>query len=183
VDELACRVEADAHAARVERLGELVHLADRDALDLDVHRRRVPVTARAALGVAEAADELDALAFEVIVDPGELLVEVGADRADVAGLAAAEELVELGQGGVVVAAVGLVDVDLDLFAERIGLEPDVAGRAREGLGPERALLRVVAGEVGVLLATLLLGPCVRCTRAHEECRENKQGNPLHGLRG
>src|SRR5262249_28814465 len=50
VDELAGRVDADAERALVgdadvEGLGELVELADRDVLDLDVHRRGVEVAA------------------------------------------------------------------------------------------------------------------------------------------
>ena len=125
----------------VERLGELVHLFDRDARDADVHRRRVVVPARVALREPEARDELDLLAFEVIVEPRQLLVELGADRADVAGADAAEQVVELGERGVVERAVGLVDVDRDLFVEVLGADPDVARRLRERLGAKRRLER------------------------------------------
>ena len=56
-------------------------------------------------------DELDLLALEVIVEARQLLVELGANRADVARAGAAEQLVQLGERGVVERAVGLVDVD------------------------------------------------------------------------
>jgi hypothetical protein len=97
VDEAAVRIDADAHAAGVEALGEVVDLAGRDALDADVHGGGVEVAAGVALGEAEAGDEGDALLAEVIVDAREHLVELGADGAGLVGALAAEELVELGE--------------------------------------------------------------------------------------
>src|SRR5262245_24012544 len=93
VDEAARRVEADAHAAGVERLGELVHRVNRDALDADVHRGRVVVAARVALFESEARNQLDSFALKVIEEPRELLVELGAHRANRTGARAAEQLV------------------------------------------------------------------------------------------
>ena len=54
----------------------------------------------------------------------------GANRANGARARAAEELVELGEGGVVERAILLVDVDANLFGEVVGLDPDVAGGHR-----------------------------------------------------
>src|SRR5690606_37413536 len=100
---------------------------------LDVHRARVEVTARVALREAEATYELDALATEVIVDARQLLVELGPHRADLTGTRAAKDFVELGERGVIEAAVGAVDVDLDLFAKVLGHHPDLPGGLRKRL--------------------------------------------------
>ena len=193
MDEAAGRVEADAHAARVERLGVRVHLVDRDARDADVHRRRVEVAARVALREPEARHQVDLLAFEVIVEPRQLLVELGADRADLAGARAAEQLVELGERRLVEAAVRLVDVDRDLFVEVLGADPDVARRLVERLGAQRRSSRRCGPEGRDALASLLrlLASREWPTRsavafsaphrrgAHAECRNDEQGKPLH----
>src|SRR5262249_17922118 len=102
VDELAVRVDADAERARVgdadvESLGEVVELADRDVLDLDVHRRGVEVAAGVALVEPEAGDQVDAVVGVVIADPRQVLVELGAHGADVAGLGVAPHVIELGE--------------------------------------------------------------------------------------
>src|SRR5438876_11228210 len=61
VDEPAAWVLADAHAASIERLGELVDVAVRDALDGDVHGRAVEVAAALVALVAEGAVDRDGL--------------------------------------------------------------------------------------------------------------------------
>jgi len=53
------------------------------------------VAARIALCEPETGDELNLLAIEVIVDPRQLLVELGAERPNLAGLRAAPEVIEL----------------------------------------------------------------------------------------
>jgi hypothetical protein len=75
-------------------------------------------------------------------------------RADLAGLHAAEQIVELGERGVVERAVGLVDVDGRLFAEVLRADRDVAGRLLERLGAQRRLRGVVALEDGLAVALL-----------------------------
>src|SRR3954468_16846437 len=61
VHEAGARVDADAHAAGVERRNELVQDLVGDAGYTDVRRRAVEVERRGALLIAEARDELEAL--------------------------------------------------------------------------------------------------------------------------
>src|SRR5678815_4729650 len=160
VDELAVGVDADAQRAvaflaDVERLGELVELADRDALDADVHRRGVEVPARVALVEPEAGYQIDALARVVIADPRQVLVELGAHGADVAAARVAPQIVELGERGLVERTVVLVDVALELLAEVLGAQPDLARRLVERIDAQRGLRGVVALEHGDAATRLL----------------------------
>ncbi len=136
MNEPARRIDADAHAAAVERFGVAIQRIDRDAGDFDVHRAGVIVPARIAVDEAEARDEHHALAAEVIVDPRELLVELAAYRAHFAGLRAAKHLVEFRECGFIEAAIGLVDVELHRFGEVLGAQPHVAGWFRERFGAQ-----------------------------------------------
>src|SRR5258706_3209678 len=79
VHESGARIDADAHAARVERRDELVQLFVGNAGDADVRSGAVEVERRGALLVAETGDQLDALA-EAIPDAREHFVETRTDR-------------------------------------------------------------------------------------------------------
>src|SRR5690606_33617643 len=109
----------------------------------------------------------------------QLLVELGTHRANLTGARATEQLVELGERSVVEAAIGAVDVDLDLLAEVLGHHPDITRGFRKRFGPERALERVVPAEACDPLLPLGLATCIRVTRTNEECRKYKQGHPIH----
>ena len=116
------------------------------------------VERRGALLVAEAGDQLDALA-EVIVDAREHLEEARVDRLLGAGALAAPEVVELVERVVVEGAVLVVEVDRERFAEVDRVELDLARRLVERLVAKLVGGREAAGEgrpCGALLRFLPL---------------------------